>query len=484
MTLRIYSNPIAVNTHRNLVNNINKVEDSFEKISSGLKVNRAADAPASLVISEKIRSQIASIEQSVKNTETDISVLQTAESALDEINSNLVNIRQLSVHAANEGALDKAALEADQQEIDLSLQNIDRIARSTSFGAKKLLDGTSGAGGTSNNEMIDVVSATSKTKPTRVGYDVEVTEIATRATVIGSEELTEDTIAEGETLKIMENGKIAEYTTKEGDDFTTVIGKLNEAIQRNGLNVEVSTYDNEYLMVRHKEYGSEHAITVFSSTNGILSSDNDEIPLTVSGTDIKGFINQEAAIGRGLELRGGDGSDHIEGLTIRYNAHLSQLEESDFPQILGQVFIEQNALNFQTGPNHGNTTKLSIGSVNSDRLGRGIGNDSNFQHLKDINVTNHQKASDSMLVVDSALSEVNKLRAKIGAIQKHGLESNLRSLRISRENMISADSTIRDVDYAEEISNLAKNQILQNASMSVLSQNNSSLKSIVGLLGS
>jgi len=142
MSLRINNNIAAINAHRNLVNTEMDLTKSMEKLSSGYQINRAADDPAGLVISEQFRAQIAGLNRAISNSEGSINMIQTAEGALNEINNLLVSMRELAIHAANEGFNDTAQLEADQAEIDNAIQTIDRIAANTQFGTKKLLDGT------------------------------------------------------------------------------------------------------------------------------------------------------------------------------------------------------------------------------------------------------------------------------------------------------------------------------------------------------
>ncbi len=142
MSLRINNNIAAIDAHRNMVNTTIGLSQSMEKLSSGYRINRAADDPAGLVISEQFRAQIAGLNQAIENSEGSINMIQTAEGALTELNSLLTSMRELAIHAANEGFNDTAQLEADQAEIDNALKTIDRIAANTQFGTKKLLDGS------------------------------------------------------------------------------------------------------------------------------------------------------------------------------------------------------------------------------------------------------------------------------------------------------------------------------------------------------
>ncbi|HWR83219.1 MAG TPA: hypothetical protein VN285_07945, partial [Candidatus Deferrimicrobium sp.] len=142
MALRINHNLAALNAHRNLSNTTNGLESSMEKLSSGFRINKGADNPAGLVISEQFRAQIAGLNSAIENSEGSINMIQTAEGALTEISNLLVSMRELAIHAANEGFNDADQLAADQAEIDNAIKTIDRIASNTQFGTKKLIDGS------------------------------------------------------------------------------------------------------------------------------------------------------------------------------------------------------------------------------------------------------------------------------------------------------------------------------------------------------
>ena len=141
MSLRINNNVEALNAHRHLLNNEKMLTKSLERLSSAQKINKGADGPAALVISEGMRSQIASLHQAADNNTTAISLVQTAEGALNEVSKLLVDMRQRAVAAANIGLNDENMVNASQQEIENALDTIDRISTNTQFGSKNLLDG-------------------------------------------------------------------------------------------------------------------------------------------------------------------------------------------------------------------------------------------------------------------------------------------------------------------------------------------------------
>ncbi len=159
MSLRINHNLAAMNANRNLAGTTNALNKSMQKLSSGFRINAASDDPAGLVISEQFRAQIAGLNRAIQNSEGSITMIQTAEGALTEMNNLLISMRELAIHAANEGFNDVDQLKADQAEIDNAIKTIDRIAATTQFGTKKLLDGTKdniATITTSNSTMLNI----------------------------------------------------------------------------------------------------------------------------------------------------------------------------------------------------------------------------------------------------------------------------------------------------------------------------------------
>ena len=142
MSLKINHNIESMVAHRNLLMNDRALSKSLERLASGQKVNRAADDPAALVISEHMRAQVSGMHQAIKNNEIAISLVQTAEGSMNEISNLLVSLRQRAISAANVGASDQSMIEANQAEIENALASIDRLVTTTQFGHYKLLDGT------------------------------------------------------------------------------------------------------------------------------------------------------------------------------------------------------------------------------------------------------------------------------------------------------------------------------------------------------
>lgn len=181
MAFRINHNIASMNAYRNLSVNDRGLSLSLERLSSGLRINRSADDPAGLVVSENMRAQIAGLNQAIENSEMATSLVQTTEGALAEVNALLVSMRELAIHAANEGGNSAEDLAADQAEIDNAIDTVNRIASQTQFGTKKLLDGSAAISGQVTAGTVTYLGGTSAT--TAGTYTVNVTTQAEQATV-------------------------------------------------------------------------------------------------------------------------------------------------------------------------------------------------------------------------------------------------------------------------------------------------------------
>ncbi|MCH8882426.1 MAG: flagellin [SAR324 cluster bacterium] len=481
MGLRINHNIQAINSHRQLLINDRAMGKSLEKLSSGLRINRAADGPAMLMISEQLRSQVAGLNAAVDNSEIAITMIQTAESSLVEVNNLLTAMRGLAIQAANEGVNDDTMLEAIQLEIDQSLDTIDRITNNAQFGKKKLLDGTTGANGVGIGEGVQFVQAGVRTRTSPVqGYDVRVFQLGARAEIRGTAVLTQEMIDAGEQFTIAEGGRTVTFTTTAGDSVSQVFGKLNSEMEKNGLDIVFEQDEDGAFMLRHNKFGSEFAVSASSSTAGVLSPEAREM-VQAFGQDIRGNIGGELATGVGQVLTGTEGT-RVEDLAVRYTGEKT-VDPDDEEEIVGKVAVFQNSLIFQVGPNVGQTESISLLNTNTRVLGRGVVNESGFRFLRDADIRTPQGATDTQRLVERVLDEVNTTRGVMGAFQKNTLESNLRQLRISVEELTNAESVIRDADMAIEITEFTRNSIMLQSATAMLAQANQTPQTILALLG-
>lgn len=472
MSLKLANNVGALNAQNNLNRSSNAMNKSLERLSSGLKVNRGADGPAALVISEKQRAQIAGLQQAIDNTDKGVSVVQTAEGALTEINSLLVKIRGLALDSANSGVNDDDALAANQAEIDNALDTIDRIANNTQFGTKKLLDGSAGLSGVTTNASVTYLTANEDTAAG--SYAVNVSAAAERAEVLGTTPQGATVLAQDEILTV--NG--VNISLSAGLDRAGVQDRINQFTGQTGVVAEDDDTTATNTRLRTTDYGTDAALSVVSNQSGAGSAGFTTSAETDTGTNIAGTIGGNAATGSGNVLTGTAGA--TDGLALQFSeAADKQVSASG---ALGTVTVTDNSLTFQIGANQNQTVDIAIDRVNPSSLGLGVTNNQ-FNTLNDIEVTNTYKAQDTLAIVDKAIDEVTNLRGELGAFQQNTLESTANNLRATLENTVNAESIIRDTDFAEEISNFTKYQTLVQAGTNVLGNANQTSQLVLSLLG-
>jgi len=483
MSLRINHNTASLNAHRNLEKANARVSKSLERLSSGLRINSAGDGAAALMASEQLRSQVASIDQAIRNSESTVSMVQTAEGALAEANNTLVAMRQLAVQSANEGSNDAVMLAANQTSIKNMIASIDRIAEFTQFGQKKLLDGSNGVSGLAIGDGLQFVGAMTETQSSgEEGYDVVVTEAATKAHLLGTTPMTQQIINQGEKLFVAEGGKTAQYVTRQSDTVDSAILNFAAAAKKAGLNVTISKSDNGAILIEHNQYGSDHTFSAASSTAGVLSEKGGIFQTAMKGKDLRGTINGEATIGKGETMTGISGNKKTDGLSVRYHASETAQPVPDGGLSVGKVNVTQNALTFQIGPGQGQKVRIALQNVSSGTLARGVDNKSGFESLSDLDVTTSQGAQDSMTLIDKAINDVIKVRAELGAFQNNTLEINVANMQIAKENMVAAESAIRDTDMASEMAEFTKNDLIMQSSAAMLAQANQIPQKVLRLL--
>ena len=533
--MRIRSNASSLNALRHSDNNLKNVRASIEKLSSGTKINNAADGPASLIASERLRGQIAGLRQAFSNNSSAIAMYQTAEGALSEFSNLLIQMKQLSVHAANEAINDDAMLAADQQEIENLIRTLDRIVGTAKFNGKTLLDGSMGANGATVGDNIRFVSAETWTEasPTE-GFEVDITQVATQAHKKGTVPLTLANIGDGVSILLSEGGRNVEINTKFGDvkenieellanhkqdparfpaeqvsaDIRGIVMQsIKEGITESGLNLEAFETPEKTFYIRHKDFGKDSTFSVTSNISGLLTKEANVAESSEAGVDVAGKIGGSVARGKGQYLTAIKGASPSQGITIQFDrtiglkevpvkneqgevVGLEFVEESQAeivgtpsnPVIEGYVHLSQQTKNVNLGPTPGAESSFSLKNIRTNNLGLGVENESGFRSLFDIDLTSKEHANDAGRIIDKAIDEISTYRGAIGSFQKNAVESNLNSLRIAEENVTRGESTIRDTDMAAEMSKLTGNQILLSASQSMQAQANQLPKNVLQLL--
>ena len=240
MALRVNSNIAALNALRHVQQTEQELGKNLERLSSGRKINHAADGPASLVISEQMKTQISGLGQAIRNSESSISMIQTTEGALNEVSNILINLRQLAVHAANEGTNDEKMLQADQNEVNNLISTLRNIAKNTQFGTRNLLDGSNSATGVAIGNNLEFVFASdeAKSSPSN-GFKVDITQVATRPMMIATRRLSLEDVSSSDpnndfSFVINEGGRTVSVDLKNNNDLRETIEKLATSAIRNG----------------------------------------------------------------------------------------------------------------------------------------------------------------------------------------------------------------------------------------------------------
>jgi flagellin len=472
MPLGMKNNIASINAINHLAKAQNELSDSLKRLSSGQRVNSGADDPSGLILSESLRAQVASAQQALQNSEFSLSLVQTAEGALVEVNNLLIEMRQLATTAANEGATDYNALLTLQLQIHKAIEGIDRVSRFTSFGNKMLLDGSHGTKGSGNEEVV-FIKASSKTLASPVsGYDVDITEFPLRATLTA--DLDDDDASGLQITLEEEDGAIIRVSNPDGATAVGFAKRLQKAVLDSNMNLNIHfDADDEELTIEHREYGLTKGFTVTGTKDDVIV-DNAFEPELLLGRDIEGTINDEPADGDGLILTGEYNNEKTSGLSVAFLG--------DGTGNAGSVTVAQNSLKFQAGVSADEKIVIALNSTHSTVLGRGVDNTSGFENLSQISLKSTQEAIDAIRLVDEALDQLLSMRSQLGSVQKYTLETNISVLRNTVENLTAAESNIRDTDMALELVNFTKNQIITEAAAAAVAQSNQTATRVLRLL--
>lgn len=479
MSFRINTNVMAMNALRNLGGTNADFSKSITRLSTGLRINSAADDPAGLIASENFRAQISGINQAIRNNQDAINMSKTAEGALDEIGRLMREARGLAVASANVGALSNSQLQANQIQLNLIVQSIDRIANETQFGTKKLLNGSAGV----SSVVVNGTNFSAISLGGRIGgqditadgaVDINVTTAATKAVHTGTRQVASASqaaylaaaVGAGAAGTFAINGQSITVTATE--TWGDVINKINAIQGQTGVMAE-AFHDgaNGSVRLRSSNYGANATINLVDSAGVIQSAAgvatasgiNGVAEVTVAGLNAVTFTGGQYG-NDGLTLSDSNGNRIVmteAGNTVANNVGA------------GQVIV--GAAQFQTGANAGQITMMSLGNFSSNAL--------NFSNL---DITSATGSSAAITAIDAAIDNLSGKRGEIGSFMKNVLESNVRSLGVASENLSSTESMIRDTDVAQEMTQFTKLQILQQSGLAVLAQANAAPQAVLSLL--
>ena len=483
----VQHNMQAMNANRMLNITTGQQAKSTEKLSSGYKINRAADDAAGLTISEKMRKQIRGLDQASTNAQDGVSSVQTAEGALTEVHSMLQRMNELAVQAAN-GTNAESDRQAIQDEIDQLTTEIDRVAETTKFNEIYLLKGDS-EGGTKTEKLAahdaglagtlvdNGDTATFTAKALKHGEEINIA--GKSYTVDGVTKPNTNSIAQGTTgaagvkgtytfalagMQADLNGK-ATFTI-DGKDYTIDVAKDDDAT---AIGTKLATALDGKI---DDGLGTKYAVTNNAGTltfeAGKVGANNKAItgaykPLEngTTVTDIYNKMKDELATASSI------GTD--TAATVTNN------NDGTFTITKGSVSVAESlSFNLHVGADADLTNKINVNieTMNSAYLG-----------IKNLNVTDKTGTAATYAVdaIADAVAKVSSQRSALGAVQNR-LEHTIDNLDNVVENTTSAESRIRDTDMAEEMVNYSKNNILAQAGQSMLAQANQSTQGVLSLL--
>ena len=487
----VQHNISAMNANRMLGITQGQLSKSTEKLSSGYKVNRAADDAAGLSISEKMRKQIKGLDQASTNAQDGISAVQTAEGALTEVHSMLQRMNELATQAAN-GTNSESDRQAIQNEIAQLTTEIDRVAETTKFNETYLLKGN---GKTTTN----VISAKD------AGIIGSLTGVGT-----GTGVFKMDALKFGSTITIGSKG----YT------IGTTISDIREAItsgkfvsSKPGTGSIIQINGTEYTIAKDKTSVDTAENVLLATQIASLVKDGDKV---IVGTQTMVAMTENATTGKVDGV--GDNDASVISAKKAYSLIADELRKASSigtdagheakvtkttATVGGTGTVNAN---WKTGTQYANdntqiTFIISEGTVQSTQglqMGLHVGADADETNkitftidsmtaaglgVKGLNLvdTTGAKATYAIDTIAEAISKVSAQRSSLGAIQNR-LEHTINNLDNVVENTTSAESQIRDTDMAEEMVEYSKNNILAQAGQSMLAQANQATQGVMSLL--
>lgn len=491
MAITINTNVMSLNAQRNLGQSQGALSKSMQRLSSGLRINSAKDDAAGLAISDRMTAQIRGLNQAARNANDGISLAQTAEGALQESTNILQRMRELAVQSANDTntSTDRQSL---QSEVSQLISELDRIANSTSFNGKNLLDGTltdatfqigANAGQTISFSIGDsrANALGADANYTSTGIDISDAEAAggltspsTVLTINGSQITTASdgvsTTDADASAKAVAAGINALSTTTGvsatvnatsanlGTITSDEDGFTGTDFQINGVNIEVGT-----IQAGDADGALVDAINAVSNQTGVTAALNDSSELVLTASD-----------GRNIQVTSdSDGAGNNDVDVFSKFDLTAAAGDLDYVAVGTVSLSSDEAFTVNTGLT--NTTHGMTIAANTYNV-------STTNSMSNVDVSNREGASSAITNIDRAIAQVDSRRGDLGAVQNR-FESTIANLQNVSENLSSARSRILDADIAQETSAMTKNNILQQAGVSILAQANQAPQLALSLLG-
>ncbi|EAP1948826.1 flagellin FliC [Salmonella enterica subsp. enterica serovar Berta] len=503
----INTNSLSLLTQNNLNKSQSSLSSAIERLSSGLRINSAKDDAAGQAIANRFTSNIKGLTQASRNANDGISIAQTTEGALNEINNNLQRVRELSVQATN-GTNSDSDLKSIQDEIQQRLEEIDRVSNQTQFNGVKVLSqdnqmkiqvgANDGETITIDLQKIDVKSLgldgfnVNGPKEATVGdlkssfknvtgYDTYAVGANKYRVDVNSGAVVTDTTAPTVPDKVYVNAANGQLTTDDAENNTAV--DLFKTTKSTAGTAEAKAIAGAIKGGKEGDTFDYKGVTFTIDTktgndgNGKVSTTINGEKVTLTVADITaGAANVDAATlqsSKNVYTSVVNGQFTFDDKTKNESAKLSDLEANN--AVKGESKITVNGAEY-TANAAGDKVTLAGKTMFIDKTASGVSTLINEDAAAAKKSTVNPLAS-----IDSALSKVDAVRSSLGAIQNR-FDSAITNLGNTVTNLNSARSRIEDADYATEVSNMSKAQILQQAGTSVLAQANQVPQNVLSLL--
>jgi len=481
---RINTNIASMNAINRLVANNADLGTRLQRLSSGLRINTGKDDPAGLIASENLRSEMAGLTAAIDNSSRASSVIATAEGALNEISSLLIDIKELLVTTANKGALSSEEVDANQLQVDSAINSINRIANATEFEGMKLLNGNKAY--TTSGVATSVIGELSVNSAKLVdGATMTVTIGTVDSADTGLMYLSGTVSATTQiTLQIGSNRGTTELTFAAGTTAAQQREAINAVAEITGISAAAS---GNVTVLRSRDFGSDAYASVKILGDATQQTGAASIRVMQSygtpttdgkdyGENYSATINGTSAIGDGKKL------------TIRtamLDAEMDLTNAAALSTATETFYITGGGADFAIGSRVDAIGLESVGimSVAPSYLGNATDGYLNTLKSGGTNALSGDNLYTAQKIVDTAIKDISTLRGRLGAFQKNILDTNINSLNVTLENVTASESAIRDADFAEETAALTRSQILVQANTSILSLANTMPQSVLALLG-
>ena len=447
--MKINNNVSALITNRQLLRNENSLANTMEKLASGLKINHASDNPSGMAISGKMRAQINGLDRASQNASDGISVIQTADGALNEVTNMIQRMHELSVQAAN-GTVGQADKEAIQREITSLREEIDRVATSTEFNTKSLLDGS-----VNTRVYAEHISRQEASKTVSAGiYNLNIDSAAEQAEIGTGRTISQNapTITEDQAGTVEINGVSVELT--KGMRGQEIYQALRDAAEI--ADVEMNDIGSP-LKFKSNAYGADAEVSLKISNSNLANVLGFPLESSENGKDAvitldrtSEFSNQATYSLDGNKVK----------ITDAGGFEITFLAAAGYTGAVSMNVTDVGPMDLQIGANEGQYMTVQIPAVDTKHL-----------YIDDVDVTTVNGAIKALDKISAALDRINSVRADLGAYQNR-LESSVASLDETNENMTSAMSRIEDADMAKEMTEYTKYNVLSQSATSALSQAN------------